>query len=201
MSNSDPEEIVRLYDVELLSIREIAKRLRMSYGAVQRIVSGNTTPRSNGARAPGGAEPLPCGSRKAYQRHISRGEEPDELCRQANRDYTRAFNRRTGASRARNRAYRRLAMNFSDVFDALFIEEKLRAETEDQNLDADIRRTRARERAHRRLARLYPGAFRLIFEAEKTAAEKEVGQANDARPTPGRQSEPSGGIGVRNHPP
>lgn len=38
----------------------------------------------------------PCGTRAAYQRHLRRGEEPCEECRQAKRDYDNARNRRLG---------------------------------------------------------------------------------------------------------
>ena len=176
MTGADPDKVVQLYDVELLSIRAIAKRLGMSYGAVQRIVSTHTTTRPNGRPGKGNIEALPCGTRKAYQRHINRGEEPDELCKEANREYTRKFNRHTGASRARNRAYRRLARKFPDVFAALLTEEQVRAAGEFPDLAAGVRRTRARERAHRRLVGIYPGTFQLIFEEEKIVAQNEIRQ-------------------------
>lgn len=44
----DPEEVVRMYDKEKMSMRQIGRRLNVSYGTVHRIVSANTTPRTRG---------------------------------------------------------------------------------------------------------------------------------------------------------
>lgn len=173
-----------MYDVELLSMRDIAKRLGVAYGTVQRIVTSHTTPRPAGSRKRDPDELAPCGTKNAYQRHLDRGEEPDELCKQANRDHTNEFNRRTGISRARNRAYRRLARAFSEIFDVFLAEEKERAEAEQPNAPAKVLRSRARERAHRRLVRTYPDVFAQILAREKTIAQAEAqhtGQTPAAR--------------------
>jgi hypothetical protein len=174
MRKIDPDEVVRMYEAELLSIREIARRLDRSYGSVQRIVSTQSTPRFPGYRTGKGDESVPCGSKRAYQRHLNQGEEPDEQCRKANRNYTNEFDRRTGTSRARNRAYRQLAKSFSDLFEALLSEENGNAQDKaDEVVSKRIRHGRARERAHRRLARLYPDTFQRILAVEKAAAKDE----------------------------
>lgn len=175
----DPHEVVRMYEVELLSIREIAKRLGRSYGAVHRIVSRHATPRSPGYRKLNDNESVPCGSKRAYQRHLDRGEEPDEQCKRANREYTNEFDRRTGTSRARNRAYRRLAKSFADVFEALLNEEQSKVQgTDEDEVGKRVLHSRVRERAHRRLARLYPDTFQQILTDEKVTAKDET-QAMD----------------------
>lgn len=174
MKKTDPDEVARMYEYELLSIREIARRLDKSYGAVHRIVSKHATPRPPGYGKRKDDEPVPCGSKRAYQRHLDRGEEPDEECKAANRKYTNQFDRRTGSSRARNRAYRRLAKTFPDVFEALLNEEK--SNPQDRQAEAaskQVWHSRVRARAHRRLARLYPVAFRQILAEEKVAAKNE----------------------------
>jgi hypothetical protein len=175
MKRMDPAEAVRMYESELLSIREIAKRLGRSYGAVHRMVATHTTPRSRGYRSGNGDEAWPCGSKRTYQRHLARGEEPDEQCRKANQEYTNEFNRRTGTSRARNRAYRRLAKSFPDTFEALLNEEKSVAQSrkEEEAVSEQAWRSRMRERAHRRLARIYPETFQQILAKEKATAKTE----------------------------
>ncbi|AZQ37766.1 hypothetical protein EJ357_33470 [Streptomyces cyaneochromogenes] len=53
------------------------------------------------AREPGGPprrQPAPCGTRAAYQRHLSRGEPVDEACRAANARGAGRY-RRTGSTR------------------------------------------------------------------------------------------------------
>ncbi|HEU5160753.1 MAG TPA: hypothetical protein VFU43_27395 [Streptosporangiaceae bacterium] len=186
MSEIDPEEVVRMYESELLSIREIVKRVGGSYGVVHHIISTRSTPRSTGYRARNGGETPPCGTKRAYQRHLDRGEEPDETCKQANRDYTNEINRRTGASRARNRAYRRLAKCFPDVFDALLLDERAKAQEKNEGVSRRTWRTRVRERAHRRLARLYPDTFQLMFAEEKRIVQNELKnvESNDYPPLP-----------------
>jgi IS30 family transposase len=175
MKKIDPAEVVRMYESELLSIREIAKRLGRSYGAVHRIVSTQATPRSSGHRAKKSTESVPCGSKRAYQRHLDRGEEPDEQCKKANRDYTVEFDRRTGSSRARNRAYRRLARSYPAVFEALLDEERGNAPASDGEAASDraARYSRARERAHRRLTKIYPDIFQQMLIEEKAVAKHE----------------------------
>jgi hypothetical protein len=171
MRKIDPDEVVRMYEAELLSIREIAKRLGGSYGAVHRMVSTHATPRSPGHRTGRDDESVPCGSKRAYQRHLDRGEEPDEQCKRANREYTNEFDRRTGTSRARNRTYRRLAKSFPDVFEALLNEEKSKAQgAEEDGVRKQVWYSRVRERAHRRLTKLYPNIFQQILAEEKAAA-------------------------------
>jgi IS30 family transposase len=178
MRKVDPDEVVRMYETELLSIREIAKRLGRSYGAVHRIVATHTTPRSPGYRAGKGDESVPCGSKRAYQRHLDRGEEPDEQCKKANREYTNEFDRRTGTSRARNRAYRRLARSFPHVFEVLLDEERSSAQGgKEEAVSKQAWRSRVRERAHRRLARLYPAVFEQMLTEEKAAAKNETQRA------------------------
>jgi hypothetical protein len=174
MTRADPTKVLRLYDVERLSIRAIAKRLGVSYGSVHRIVSTRTVPRSDGRPLKRDAEVPPCGSRKAYQRHIRFDEKPDELCRQANNDYIREFNRRTGGDRARNRAYRRLAAKYPDLFRAVLTEERQRVELESPEAESHICYARARERTLRRLAKLYPRTFQLVLDEEKVIAQNEI---------------------------
>jgi hypothetical protein len=174
MEKLDPAEVVRLYEMELMSIREIAKRFGRSYGAVHRIVAAQATPRPRSYRTEKVIQSVPCGSKRAYQRHLDRGEEPDEKCKQANREYTNEFNRRTGVSRARNRAYRQLTKSFPDVFKALLEEEmSKRPGPEDEGVSKQVWNNRARERAHRRLARLYPDIFQQILVSEKAVANSE----------------------------
>jgi IS30 family transposase len=177
MRKMDPDEVVRMYEAELLTIRQIAERLGRSYGAVHRIVSRHATPRSPGYRT--GDELVPCGSKRAYQRHLDRGEEPDEQCKRANREYTNEFDRRTGTSRARNRAYRRLAKSFAEVFEALLNEEKSKVHgTNEEGLGRRVLHSRVRERAHRRLARLYPDTFQQILADEKATVNTEPQKAD-----------------------
>ena len=154
-------------------MRKVAERLVVSYGAVYRIVAKHGTPRPLWNPAKNGDERPPCGSKRAYQRHLDRGEEPDELCKEANRTYTHDFDRRTGNSRARNRAYRRLARSFPDIFDAVLIEERMSARDEQPTLPTGVWNSRTRERAYRRLASLYPDIFQQILGEEKIIAKRE----------------------------
>jgi hypothetical protein len=157
----DRAMVVRLYEVDQLSYRQIARRVGTSYGTVQRIIATDSTPRPSGNRP---KPPPPCGTKAAYQRHQLAGEDPDEACEQANRDYTREFDQATGYSRARNRAYRQLAGRHPDIFAALLAEEDelVRGEAGTRQ----VRRVRARERALRRLARRYPAEYDGLFAAE-----------------------------------
>jgi IS30 family transposase len=49
----DPDEVVRLYEKELLSLRQIARRLGVSYGTVHRIVADKATMRPPGGDSRG----------------------------------------------------------------------------------------------------------------------------------------------------
>jgi len=65
----------------------------------------------------------PCGTPAAYQRHVRRGEQPCDACREANRTYWRQWADRTGYGRARYRAMRRLADLYPDIYRRLLREE------------------------------------------------------------------------------
>jgi hypothetical protein len=158
------------------SIRQIAAELGWSYGKTHRILSQHTTLRPPSHRTKA-SEPAPCGTKRAYQRHLDASEEPDEACKKANRDYTNAYDRRTGASKARNRAYRRLAARHPEVFEALRAEEQRKVDIEDPTATKNARAGRARERAHRRLVGLHPGDFEALLAEEKQIAREEAGQA------------------------
>lgn len=125
----DPAEVRRLHE-QGMSVRAIAKQVNASYGGVHKALAKlRVTMRSRGYRsAP--PEPPPCGTKWAYQRHLDHGEEPDEACAQANRDSAADYDSRTGYSKARNRAYRRLADMAPDVFDVFRAEEEAKARDE-----------------------------------------------------------------------
>lgn len=72
----------------------------------------------------------PCGTVSAYERHLRKGEIPDEACREASRirrneyDHKPEVRERNAArSAAKVRAYRRLAEIHPDLFRALYAEE------------------------------------------------------------------------------
>lgn len=128
--------------------------------------------------------PPPCGTKKAYRRHIKDGQEPDEACKQANRDYTRDHDRGSGYSKGRYRAYRLLMAMFPDVFAALLAAEEDLAAGERDGEASKTWRDRARRRAYRRLADLYAPEFEAIFTEEKAKArqreDRDGGSVEDA---------------------
>ena len=73
-----------------------------------------------------------CGTQAGYQAHRKRGEDACEACRQANRSYMNAYNRRNPGSQekyrekaaVRDRALERLAHEYPERFMELYYEEE-----------------------------------------------------------------------------
>lgn len=103
----------------------------------------------------------PCGTRSAYARHIYRGEEPDDACRQAANDYN-GEERRIYA-RSWQRAVTKLKRRYPDLFQALYAAELRR---ERDSLDKAAR-ARAWQRALGALTRECPPKdWEPLFAAE-----------------------------------
>jgi transposase-like protein len=135
----DPAEAVRLYNDEQMTIRQIAKKIGVSYGSVHRTLSERTTLRPRGGPQRG-----------------------------------------RGGSRAYNRALRRLAGEFPDIFGPLRAEEEDRARNEREGEATHTWKHRALERAHRRLAKLRPARFAAILAEEKQKAA--AGKRKEVKP-------------------
>jgi hypothetical protein len=116
----------------------------------------------------------PCGTRAAYHQHLYHGESVDDLCKRANAEHQVALNLRTGASRARKRAYKRLAKKFPDAFQAIMSIEKQKAKKERPGERYHTWYSRARQRAYVQLSRIYSDDFRLILEGEKEIVRREI---------------------------
>lgn len=72
----------------------------------------------------------PCGTNAAYQRHRRHGEVTCQECRDAVAANERDFNARTGAKRARYRAFSELARRHRGEFAQLLAQERARAQQE-----------------------------------------------------------------------
>lgn len=62
-----------------------------------------------------------CGTNRAYNRHVARGEQPDAACRAAHTAYNAA------RQAIQQRAYARLAKEFRKRYRELYAEERLAA--------------------------------------------------------------------------
>lgn len=95
-------------------------------------------------KTPGARVPAQCGTNAAYVRHLQRGEEPCDPCREAHNVYWAAYRSshpeadetyKKGVrlySRARGRALRRLAEEFPAVYAQFFAEERAKVATEER---------------------------------------------------------------------
>jgi hypothetical protein len=167
----DPAEVRRMYEANM-SIRAIAAKIGRSYSGVHKALTKSQATMRPPSRPAVPAERPECGTKKGHQWHLDHGEEPDEACRRANADYSRDFDDRTGYSKARSAAYRRLADTFPALFAALLEEERAKARDERPGEAARAWGGRALQRAYRRLAMLPAVAevFEVILAEERRKA-------------------------------
>lgn len=110
----------------------------------------------------------PCGTRAAYERHRSNGEDACGLCLKANAD--RGREERAAYSRARSRARHALKRLHPERGDALYAEEVRREPLPDRKA-----KSRARQRALASLVKEFPQDWGPLFAAELATEQHRAG--------------------------
>lgn len=114
------------------------------------------------------------GTRRGYDRHRGRGEEPCEACRavyERGRDAYRP--EATLRSRARARAYETLKERHAGEWPALYAAKHARLE----GVPSRIAHQRARNHAKQELARRYPTEFLVVYVAHLGKVRREEAEA------------------------
>ncbi|GAB3977725.1 hypothetical protein GCM10029978_068300 [Actinoallomurus acanthiterrae] len=101
-----------------------------------------------------------CGTPAAYERHLSKGEEPCTACRRANSEVTRSRPSYKAYEKATYRARQRLAAAHKEELRGLAARERLRTDRSPKG---------ARGRALSVLVRLHKREYRTLFAQEREA--------------------------------
>ncbi|GAA4626822.1 hypothetical protein GCM10023196_036640 [Actinoallomurus vinaceus] len=101
-----------------------------------------------------------CGTPAAYERHLSKGEEPCPPCRRANSEVTRSRPSYKAYEKAAYQARKRLAATHKEELRTLTARERLRTDRSPHN---------ARGRALSTLVRLHKREYRALFAEERKA--------------------------------